>query len=65
MVDAGQPLLTIEAMKMEHVVAAPAAGIVADVLVERGDQVNRGQALVALTAGPGHATVAANVEEMP
>ncbi len=65
MVDAGQPLLTIEAMKMEHVVAAPAAGIVADVLVERGEQVNRGQALVALTAGPGHATVAANVEEMP
>ena len=64
-VDVGQPLLTIEAMKMEHVVTAPAGGIVADLLVERGAQVNRGQALVVLTAGPGGATVAVETKETP
>ncbi len=64
-VEVGQSLVTIEAMKMEHVVTAPAAGIVADVLVEPGAQVNRGQALVALTAGPGRATVAAKTKETP
>ena len=64
-VDAGQALLTVEAMKMEHVVTAPAAGTVAELLVEAGSQVSRGQALVTLTAGPGRATVAAKMEEIP
>jgi excisionase family DNA binding protein len=64
-VDSGQPLVTIEAMKMEHVVTAPTAGTVAAVLVQLGVQVNRGQALVALTAGAGRATVAATMDETP
>jgi len=38
-VAAGQPLLTLEAMKMEHVHAAPCAGRVAALHVSVGDQV--------------------------
>ena len=38
-VTAGQPLLTLEAMKMEHVHAAPCAGRVAALHVSLGDQV--------------------------
>jgi acetyl/propionyl-CoA carboxylase alpha subunit len=64
-VEAGQALVTMEAMKMEHVVTAPTDGVVDDVLVTRGDQVARGAGLLSLTAGPGRATVAANVEELP
>ncbi|MGH2465106.1 MAG: biotin/lipoyl-containing protein, partial [Candidatus Limnocylindrales bacterium] len=64
-VQAGQPLVTLEAMKMEHVVTAAIDGVVGDLRVARGDQVARGQVLLSLTAGPGHATVAANVEELP
>jgi len=64
-VEAGQALVTVEAMKMEHVVTAPTAGLVADVMVEPGAQVNRGQALVALTGRPRRATVAATMEETP
>jgi biotin carboxyl carrier protein len=63
-VEAGQALVTVEAMKMEHVVTAPAAGVVAKVLVAPGAQVNRGQALVALTAAPRGATVATTMEEI-
>jgi excisionase family DNA binding protein len=64
-VEAGHALVTLEAMKMEHVVTAAAAGVVSDLLVARGDQVARGQTLLTLTAGPGRATVAANVEVLP
>ena len=39
LVAAGQPLLTLEAMKMEHVHAAPCAGRVAALHVSPGDQV--------------------------
>ncbi len=42
-VKAGQPLLTLEAMKMEHVHAAPAAGVLAAVHVAVGDQVAAGR----------------------
>jgi acetyl-CoA/propionyl-CoA carboxylase biotin carboxyl carrier protein len=38
-VDAGQPLLVVEAMKMEHVITAPSAGTVTEVLVKPGDPV--------------------------
>ena len=62
-VEAGQALVTLEAMKMEHVVTAPLAGLVAEVLVQVGDQVVRGQDLVDLTAAPGRATVAGMPEE--
>jgi excisionase family DNA binding protein len=44
-VEAGDPVVTLEAMKMEHVVAAPIAGRVAEVLVRPADQVTRGQLL--------------------
>ncbi|MDB5816560.1 MAG: Methylcrotonyl-CoA carboxylase biotin-containing subunit [Rhizobacter sp.] len=39
MVEAGQPMLTLEAMKMEHIHAAPAAGKVTALNVKTGDQV--------------------------
>jgi len=44
-VDAGDPIVTLEAMKMEHLVVAPIAGTVTDVRVRRTDQVTRGQPL--------------------
>jgi excisionase family DNA binding protein len=47
-VDIGDPLVTLEAMKMEHVVAATVAGRVGDVLARVADQVSRGQVLVVI-----------------
>jgi propionyl-CoA carboxylase alpha chain len=44
-VTAGQPLLWLEAMKMEHVVSAPVAGIVAELPVSAGQQVEVGTVL--------------------
>jgi acetyl-CoA/propionyl-CoA carboxylase biotin carboxyl carrier protein len=44
-VDAGDPVVTLEAMKMEHVVATPVAGRVGEVRVAAADQVSRGQLL--------------------
>jgi geranyl-CoA carboxylase alpha subunit len=38
-VEAGQPMLTLEAMKMEHIHAAPASGKVTALNVKAGDQV--------------------------
>jgi acetyl-CoA/propionyl-CoA carboxylase biotin carboxyl carrier protein len=55
-VGAGAPLATIEAMKMEHVVAAPGPATVEAVLVHAGDQVARGRPLVRLLAAPGAGT---------
>jgi acyl-CoA carboxylase subunit alpha len=43
---AGQPLVVVEAMKMEHQVLAPAGGTVAAVHVTPGQQVDTGQALL-------------------
>ena len=42
-VDAGQPIVTLEAMKMEHIHAAPAAGKVIALHVKNGDQVAASQ----------------------
>jgi acetyl/propionyl-CoA carboxylase alpha subunit len=50
-VEAGGLLVTLEAMKMEHAVTAPAAGVVEAVLVRVGEQVVRGQPVVRLGAG--------------
>jgi len=47
-VAAGDPIATLEAMKMEHVVAASAAGRVVEIAVSVGDQVVRGQALASV-----------------
>ena len=50
-VAAGQPLLTLEAMKMEHVHAATAAGTVKAVHARAGEQVAAGHVVVELEAG--------------
>ncbi len=44
-VSAGQALVVLEAMKMEHTVAAPVDGVVAEIVVGPGDQVDTGQVL--------------------
>ena len=41
----GQPLLVLEAMKMEHTILAPADGVVAEI-VTQGAQVSDGTVLV-------------------
>ncbi len=41
----GQPLLVLEAMKMQNPVVAPAGGRVRAVLVKGGGQVGQGQVL--------------------
>ncbi|MBB4609440.1 acetyl/propionyl/methylcrotonyl-CoA carboxylase subunit alpha [Sphingomonas yabuuchiae] len=49
-VNAGQPLVTLEAMKMEHVLTAPFDGVVTDLEAETGGQVAEGVALVRIVA---------------
>lgn len=49
-VEAGTSLVIIEAMKMEHTVAAPARGTVASVSVAVGEQVQADQVLVVIDA---------------
>jgi 3-methylcrotonyl-CoA carboxylase alpha subunit len=43
----GDPLVVLEAMKMEHTLRAPAEGVVTEILYGVGDQVEEGAALVA------------------
>ena len=47
-VEEGQPLLVVEAMKMETAVSAPKAGTVSEVFVREGDAVAVGDALVSI-----------------
>jgi acetyl/propionyl-CoA carboxylase alpha subunit len=47
-VTAGQPILVLEAMKMEQTVSAPAAGVLAELHAKAGDQVSTGQILAVL-----------------
>ncbi len=49
-VKAGQPLAVMEAMKMEHTIAAPRDGTVEELLYAVGDQVNEGGELLRLKA---------------
>jgi 3-methylcrotonyl-CoA carboxylase alpha subunit len=49
-VEKGAPLLIMEAMKMEHTIAAPANGVVEDLLYAVGDQVAEGAQLLAFKA---------------
>ncbi|MDQ2625590.1 MAG: acetyl-CoA carboxylase biotin carboxyl carrier protein subunit, partial [Actinomycetota bacterium] len=44
-VTAGQPLIWLEAMKMEHTITAPADGVLTQLNVEPGDQVEVGAVL--------------------
>jgi 3-methylcrotonyl-CoA carboxylase alpha subunit len=46
----GQPLAVMEAMKMEHTIAAPADGTVTELLYAPGDQVAEGAELLKLAA---------------
>ena len=51
-VTAGQPLIWLEAMKMEHTVAAPSDGVLVELNVEPGQQVDVG-AVLARVDNPG------------
>ena len=48
-VEAGQPLAVMEAMKMEHTITAPRAGTVAELMYAVGDQVAEGGELLRLS----------------
>lgn len=45
-VKAGNPLLVLEAMKMENIIKSPGDGIVKSVKVEKGKSVEKGQVLI-------------------
>ncbi len=47
-VNPGDPLLVLEAMKMEHTIVAPNKGIISSFLAQENDQVNEGDVLVEL-----------------
>jgi len=49
-VAAGQPVMTLEAMKMEHVHAAPIAGTISAIDVAEGEQVTTGRIVVEIEA---------------
>jgi 3-methylcrotonyl-CoA carboxylase alpha subunit len=53
----GQPLLVLEAMKMEHTIRAPADGRVVAVRYRPGDQVSEGEDLIGFEAGDGATTI--------
>jgi acetyl/propionyl-CoA carboxylase alpha subunit len=54
-VTAGQPLIWLEAMKMEHTVTAPSDGVLAELNVEAGQQVDVGAVLARVdTEGEAH-----------
>jgi propionyl-CoA carboxylase alpha chain len=44
-VSAGDPVLVLEAMKMQHTVSAPYAGVVTEINVKTGAQVASGEVL--------------------
>jgi propionyl-CoA carboxylase alpha chain len=50
-VEAGQTVLVLEAMKMQHTVAAPHAGTVTELSVRPGDQVAAGEVLAVVSTG--------------
>ncbi|CPS07693.1 carbamoyl-phosphate synthase subunit L [Mycobacteroides abscessus] len=52
-VTAGQALVVVEAMKMEHTIVSPIDGIVAELSVEVGQQVSTGDALAVVGAAAG------------
>jgi pyruvate carboxylase subunit B len=49
-VTVGQPVVVVEAMKMQNELAARHGGVVTDVLVRAGDSVSANQALVRMKA---------------
>nr|WP_240945698.1 carboxyl transferase domain-containing protein [Rhodococcus sp. HNM0569] len=55
---AGEPVVVLEAMKMEHVVTAPAGAVVTRVLVAPGDTVGAGAAVAVVSGRRGDAVTA-------
>jgi propionyl-CoA carboxylase alpha chain len=53
-VEAGRPVLVLEAMKMQHTVTAPHAGTVTTMTVRVGDQVAAGEVLAVVSTGSTH-----------
>lgn len=49
-VTAGQPLIWLEAMKMEHTITAPNDGVLAEINVQTGQQVEVGAVLARVEA---------------
>ncbi len=49
-VEAGQRLAVVEAMKMEHALVAPHAGVVRDLTVDVGDQVDMRERMMRVEA---------------
>jgi 3-methylcrotonyl-CoA carboxylase alpha subunit len=47
-VQKNQPLLIMEAMKMEHTIKAPFRGVIGEVYFKQGDMVNGGAELLTL-----------------
>jgi 3-methylcrotonyl-CoA carboxylase alpha subunit len=64
-VEAGQRLAITEAMKMEHPLCAPHAGIVSELLCAVGDQVSEGQELLRVQASPPSPSDTATMKETP
>jgi biotin carboxyl carrier protein len=56
LVDAGQPLVVIEAMKMETTLAAESAAVIKRVRVAVGETVDHGSVLIELSPAPGSST---------
>jgi 3-methylcrotonyl-CoA carboxylase alpha subunit len=52
-VEENQPVAVVEAMKMEHVLAAPRSGVVERIAFSEGDQVGEGAVIVALAEEDG------------
>jgi propionyl-CoA carboxylase alpha chain len=50
-VRAGDPVLWLEAMKMQHRITAPSHGVVAELLVSEGQQIDVGAVLAVVTEG--------------
>jgi propionyl-CoA carboxylase alpha chain len=51
-VQAGAPILWLEAMKMQHKITAPADGVVAELPVSEGQQIDVGAVLAVVTDDP-------------
>ena len=52
LIKAGEALMVLEAMKMEHTIHAPRDGEVLDVFFAMGAQVNEGSLLLSLVSTP-------------
>lgn len=48
-VDAGTPLLVLEAMKMENEIKSSASGLIKEIYVEAGQRVSRGDKLILIS----------------